>query len=117
VLAGHAAAASIKQVNAWRRRIIKGREGKKPGNGIAGRVFCLFSATMATMSVSDDGFRLIFNHNFSLIGDFVVQTQNMTCLTIRFHADSLILFRVSRTRPQYLPGKRNPIAIAIAVVY
>ena len=45
---------------------------------------------MATRAVRYANFMIVLIHHFPDIRDLVVQSQNMTCLTVRFHAYSLI---------------------------
>src|SRR5690606_10366276 len=47
--------------------------------------------------VGDLRFAVALNHHFTLIRELVVQSQNMACLTVRFHVNSSILLIVLRT--------------------
>jgi hypothetical protein len=44
------------------------------------------------MSVVNCRFHIAFQHHFFLLGKLIVQTEKMTCLMVRFHSYSLILF-------------------------
>jgi hypothetical protein len=48
--------------------------------------------TPGGMSVVNCRFYIAVQHHFFLLGQFIVQTEKMTCLMVRFHSYSLIQF-------------------------
>ena len=64
-----------------------------------GKLLAVSAAFSSGRIVDHAGF-VAFGHDFTLIGDFVVQSKNMTGLTVRFHSNSLILLLVSRASPR-----------------
>jgi len=78
----------------------------------------LTRAAMASGTVSDNGlFLVVFGDHFAGVRHFVIQPHKMSCLTVRFHAYSLIQFNVSRTSPVACRAKYNLINDAVQKAY
>ncbi|ESD13352.1 hypothetical protein HMPREF1617_05172 [Escherichia coli 908675] len=57
----------------------------------------LFSGAFSAGGIIYHAGFVTFGNYFALVRNFMVQSKNMTCLTVRFHFNSSILLLVLRT--------------------